>query len=108
MYTTLYKHTRSTVVIKDAEIYTSDFEQDFGRLKEYIDELIALYGPNAYPEYGQHHRYDDSYTYVIRRLETDEEFAARCIMLDKQVKKQESLERAEYERLHEKYGSSIE
>lgn len=105
MRKTKYTVPRTTVAAEHSSISPSELEQRLGDLKTYIEDLIDTYGSDAHLDFGQHNKWDDHYTYVVRRPETDEEYSARCKEYAEQETLREQNERAEYERLQKKYGA---
>jgi hypothetical protein len=103
MRKTKYVVPRSFVTVEHSDISPSEFETNLGNLKTYVEGLIQTHGSDAYLDYGQHQRYDVSYTFVVRRPETDEEYAIRCVLLNKNEELLEANAFAEYKRLKEKY-----
>lgn len=64
-----------------------------------LKNMAERYGEDAYLDYGQHYKYDESYSYAVKvsRLETDKEFAARCAGIEsvRKVQHQEDMKRLE-------------
>ena len=75
-------------------------------LKDKAEEWFHQYGSDAWLEQYQE-PYSESYSWgIFKRVpETDDEYDARVIDLDRREKTQEERDRAEFERLSKKYGA---
>ncbi len=88
----------------------SNFEGTLGDLSQKVEELIKQYGKDARLNYDKYfaYRYDNectpSFEVLVNRQETDEEYQNRLQEENDYKKKIEEKERAEFERLSQKYG----
>lgn len=79
-------------------------------VRKEIDDLINRYGKDAtldidaeYPDYGSHERYAFARVYIMRE-ETDQEYAKRVAEEAKYREQMEARDRAEFQRLQEKFA----
>lgn len=97
-----------TETVEDIRPY--EFDNTLSGLKTKIEELIALYGPDASLNWdGNHYEpYDENpsprFEIQINREETDAECDLRLQKMENYNKIQEERERKEFERLQAKFG----
>ena len=106
------KVQRDTITTHARNISLYDFEGSITDVFNKLNSLVQQYGaaPDAVFLEVDNEPYSDRQYFLlsVKRLETDEEYEARCASekarLDALEKKNENEERAEYERLKKKFG----
>lgn len=83
-----------------------ELEGSILELQKRINETIEQYGEDVYLDWGQHDRWDDSYSFavIMKRDETEDEMNARLTQHKLTKAAREKAEREQLAALLEKYG----
>lgn len=93
------------------DISTWEFEGSLADVKQHIQNLIDKHGPDARLDYNRHFYYDydneptPRYELYIKREENDAEVKQRLMEEAEYTRQREERERAEFERLSQKFGA---
>lgn len=93
------------------DISTWEFEGPLSLILERVQDLIKQHGPDAHCYYNSRFYYDydneptPRYELSIEREETDDELKVRMLEQAEYIRKREEAEKAEFERLSQKFGA---
>lgn len=104
-------------LIKSVQVDTHDpyeFEGTLKNVQQFIEGLIAQHGPDAELDWNPDHweHYDNEtiprlrFEVTVQRDETDEEFNKRVSAETAQKEAQDARDKAEFERLKQKFGET--
>lgn len=103
---------KKIIRVKVDHISPSSLPSTLSGVKDFISGLIEEYGPDALFDWDPYHweAYDNNpsprYDVIIRREETDEEYAKRVQEENIRKEEQDKREKAEFERLSKKFGDN--
>jgi hypothetical protein len=106
----MIKDQRKIISATVGELSPRELDTTLAKAKAYIEDLIALHGPDAQLDWDPYFYYDydpnpsPRYRIMVRRPETNEEQSKRLAEEKKRKDQQAERDRAEFERLSKQFG----